>query len=59
MSMQIYHSLQDAFGDLEDPRSEINRVHLLMEMVVITICAVICGADDWEAGAEYGEAKRE
>lgn len=59
MSMQIYDSLQDSFGELEDPRSEINRVHLLMDLVVITICAVLCGADDWEAVAEYGEAKRE
>lgn len=59
MSMQIYDSLQDSFGELEDRRSEINRVHLLMDLVVITICAVLCGADDWEAVAEYGEAKRE
>ena len=59
MSNQIYVSLQESFGVLEDPRSEINRVHLLMDMVVITICAVICGADDWEAVAEYGEAKQE
>lgn len=59
MSNQIYTNLRDCFGTLEDPRSEINRVHLLMDMVVITICAVICGADDWEAVAEYGVAKQE
>lgn len=59
MSNQIYTSLQACFESLEDPRSEINRVHLLMDMVVITICAVICGADDWEAVAEYGQAKEE
>lgn len=59
MSNQIYTGLRDCFGTLEDPRSEINRVHLLMDMVVITICAVICGADDWEAVAEYGVAKQE
>lgn len=58
MSNEIYESLQECFGGLEDPRSEINRVHRLMDMVVITICAVICGADDWEAVAEYGEAKQ-
>jgi hypothetical protein len=59
MSTEIYRSLRECFGTLEDPRSEINRAHLLMDMVVISICAVICGADDWEAVAEYGEAKAE
>jgi predicted transposase YbfD/YdcC len=59
MSSQIYTSLHACFGTLEDPRHEMNRVHLLMDLVVITICAVICGADDWEAVAEYGAAKEE
>lgn len=59
MSSQIYASLQECFGTLEDPRHEMNRVHLLMDLVVITICAVICGADDWEAVADYGQAKHE
>lgn len=54
MSREIYTSLVECFGSLENPRSEINQVHLLVDMVVITICAVICGADDWEAVAEYG-----
>jgi predicted transposase YbfD/YdcC len=30
-----------------------------MDMVVITICATICGANDWAAVAEYGRAKQE
>jgi hypothetical protein len=59
MSSQIYASLQECFGTLEDSRHEMNRVHLLMDLVVITICAVICGADDWEAVAGYGQAKHE
>ena len=28
-----------------------------MDMVIITICAVICGADEWEAVTENGEVK--
>jgi len=44
------------FSDMEDPRRE-NRRHLLIDIVVIAICGVICGADDWGAVQEFGEAK--
>ena len=39
---------------LEDPRVERTREHKLLDILVIAICAVICGANDWEAVAEYG-----
>ena len=38
-------SIQDYFRPLEDPRSTINRKHLLGDLIVIAICAVIAGAD--------------
>ena len=38
-------SIRDFFGDLEDPRSAINRKHLLGDLIVISVCAVIAGAD--------------
>jgi len=38
-------SMQDYFRSLEDPRSTINRKHLLGDLIVICICAVIAGAD--------------
>lgn len=38
-------SIQDYFRSLEDPRSTINRKHLLGDLIVICICAVIAGAD--------------
>jgi predicted transposase YbfD/YdcC len=38
-------SMQDYFQSLEDPRRTINRKHLLGELSVISICAVIAGAD--------------
>ena len=38
-------SIQDYFRSLEDPRSTINRKHLLGDLIVISICAVIAGAD--------------
>jgi len=36
-------SLIEHFGDLDDPR-RYNRRHLLLDIVVIAICAVVCGA---------------
>ena len=42
-------SILDYFEDLQDPRSCINRKHLLGELIVICICAVIAGADGPQA----------
>jgi len=38
-------SILDEFRDLEDPRSSINRRHLLGDLIVFSIMAVIAGAD--------------
>jgi len=38
-------SILECFGELEDPRSSVNRKHLLGDLIVISICAVIAGAD--------------
>ena len=42
------------FASLKDPRVERTKEHNLLDILVIAICAVICGANDWEAVAEYG-----
>lgn len=42
-----------------DPRIERTRAHPLINILTITICAVIAGADDWVSVVEFGEAKRE
>jgi hypothetical protein len=36
----------------------MNREHKLPDSLVITICAVICGADDWVAVETFGRAKQ-
>ena len=40
-------SLVEHFEDLEDPRVERTKFHQLRDIIVIAICAVICGADNW------------
>jgi predicted transposase YbfD/YdcC len=46
------------FDRLPDPRVRRTRRHDLSAILVITVCAVICGADDWVAIARFGRAKR-
>jgi len=50
-------SLMDHFADLADPRVERTRWHSLIDIVSITICAVICGADTWVDVALFGRSK--
>jgi predicted transposase YbfD/YdcC len=45
------------FADLKDPRLDRTRLHNLLDIVVIALCAVICGAEGWEDIAAYGVAK--
>ena len=45
------------FGDLPDPRAH-NVIHKLHDILVIAICAVICGADGWVEVEEFGRSKR-
>ena len=45
------------FRDLPDPRAH-NVIHKLHDILVIAICAVICGADGWVEVAEFGCSKQ-
>ncbi len=47
------------FSELRDPRVERNRDHLLEEILLIAIAAVLSGAESWNDIADYGKAKRE
>lgn len=47
----------DHFETLTDPRIDRNKWHLLHEMVVVALCAVICGADGWADVERFGNAK--
>jgi predicted transposase YbfD/YdcC len=51
-------SIQTHFAHVDDPRIDRNKAHSLLDMFVIAICAIICGANDWVAVEEFGNAKR-
>jgi hypothetical protein len=44
---------------LDDPRVERTRLHRLIDILVIALCAVICGAESWDDIAEFGEVKQD
>jgi len=39
-------SIHEHFASLEDPRLERTKLHQLLDILVMAICAIICGADD-------------
>jgi predicted transposase YbfD/YdcC len=50
--------LTTVFDDLPDPRRDtLNKLHRLTDILVIATCAVLGGAETWEAIAEYGRTK--
>jgi predicted transposase YbfD/YdcC len=47
------------FEELEDPRSHVNRLHLLVDVIVISILGVVAGADGPTAIALWGNAQEQ
>ena len=51
------HALIKHFSRLEDPRDSTKARHKLLDMIAISVAAVICGADDWVSIAAFAWAK--
>ena len=52
-------SLRAAFVDLPDPRVERTRWHALPDLLVIALCAVLCGADSFVEMEDWAYAKED
>jgi predicted transposase YbfD/YdcC len=52
-------SLRECFSVVRDPRREHQRFHNLWDIIAITICAVLAGADCWPEVAAYGRCKQD
>ncbi len=50
-------SVQEAFSSIEDPRVERDKRHMLIDIIILFICAVINGAEGWEAIEQFGKNK--
>lgn len=58
MSLSASARIKDHFQQLTDPRRR-EVTYPLINIVTIAICAVICGADDFVAIAEFGRLQRD
>lgn len=50
-------ALLDHFTDLPDPRIERHRWHKLSDILVIAVCAVLCGAESYPAIEDFGHER--
>ncbi len=54
MEMKPTVALLDHFASLPDPRMARHRWHKLSDIVVIAVCAVLCGAESYPAIEDFG-----
>ncbi|MGF1486941.1 MAG: ISAs1 family transposase [Prochloraceae cyanobacterium] len=57
MKLKPKITISDYFKNLKDPRIERTKRHKLIDIITITICAVICGADGWSDIELFGKSK--
>ena len=59
MSVSAFPTLVECLSDLPDPRVERTRLRSLMDILVIAMCAVLCGAEGCDEMRAFGIAKRD
>ena len=59
MKLKPKITIDSYFSNIDDKRVERRKLHKLIDIITITICGVICGADTWEDIALFGESKYE
>jgi predicted transposase YbfD/YdcC len=57
MTAERESSLAHHLAELTDPRTDRTRLHDLLDIVAIAICAVTAGADSWDDIEDFGHAK--
>lgn len=59
MKLKPKRSIVEHFNDIKDVRIERGKKHKLIDIITISICAVVCGADGWGDIEMYGIARKE
>jgi predicted transposase YbfD/YdcC len=57
MDKAIGVTVRDHFSSLPDPRILLKTRHKLVDVIVIALCALIAGADDWVEISAFGREK--
>lgn len=54
---EIEEGFLDYFTELKDPRSSRNRLYSMAEILLVALCAAICGAEGWQDVEDFGNLK--
>ena len=57
--LKATNNFRSIFSNIDDPRSDINKLHKLEDILLIGIISVICAADTWKSMETYAKAKEE
>lgn len=52
-----FKTISDHFASMKDPRNPNKNDHQLIDVIIIAICAVICGTDGFTEVEDYGKTK--
>ena len=55
--MKTSSNLKEIFSQIEDHRSHINKLHNLVDILLIGIISVICGAETWKQMVRFSKSK--
>ena len=47
----------DCFKTLKDPRSSRNQIYPVSEILLVVLCAAICGAEGWQDVENLGNLR--
>lgn len=59
MTEEPLGNIRKHFGKLKDPRIERCKEHKLLDIIVLAVCGVLCGAEGWTDIEMFGKAKIE
>lgn len=57
MKLKPKTTISEYFSAIKDPRLERTKLHQLIDIITITICAVISGAESWNDLEDFGHCK--
>lgn len=57
--MNKQNNLVSIFNQVEDPRSHINQLHNLIDILLIGIISVLCGAETWKQMVGFAKSKED
>jgi predicted transposase YbfD/YdcC len=57
MPKKPLEAIEEHFSKVNDPRKDRTKDHKLIDIIVISICAVICGAEGWVDVELFGKSK--